>query len=242
MSGHSKWSKIKRTKGLKDVQKGNVFSKLSRIVTLAVIEGGGVTDPENNIKLRMAIDKARASNMPKENISRAIEKGTGPNKSLLREVVYEGFAPHGIALMIQTTTDNPTRTFSEVRNMMERHNGKIGSQGSVAHYFKKCGIATFVKDKNPETDVFQFAQNINAFDIDDDDDVFTVYFPFENLGKVKNYLSGLNPEATEIDYKPLAYISVTDEETLKKIMGLIEALEELEDVHGVFANFQTDIH
>src|SRR5690349_17049701 len=119
MSGHSKWSQIKRKKGVKDAQKGKIFSKLARLITLAVLEGGGITDPNANMKLRMAVEKAKKENMPKENMQRAIERGVSPGKDRLIEVFYEGFGPSGIALMIQATTDNTNRTLNEVRTILE---------------------------------------------------------------------------------------------------------------------------
>src|SRR5438132_496161 len=131
MSGHSKWSKIKRQKEVTDKVKGAAFAKLSRIITLAVIEGGGIPDPVNNVRLRLSIEKAKALNMPKENITRAIEKGAGPHKLELKEVVYEAFAPHGISVIIVATTDNSNRTFAEIRTILERNGGKMGTQGSV---------------------------------------------------------------------------------------------------------------
>ncbi len=237
MSGHSKWSQIKRKKEIKDKEKGNIFSKLSRLITLAVIEGGGITDPVHNVKLRLAIDKARSSNMPKENIKRAIEKGIGPEKSLLKEIVYEGFGPHGASLMILTTTDNPNRTLSEIRSELEKHGGKLGTSGSVSYLFQRCGVISFPKSQNQEEDVFLFAQNINASDIDEDETSFIVYFPFENLGRVGNFLGSLKATPAEINFKPISLIKIEKEEEAKKIQELIEALEGLDDVQRVFSNF-----
>lgn len=237
MSGHSKWSKIKRGKELKDKQKGNIFSKLSRLITLAVIEGGGITDPEHNVKLRLTIDKAKQENLPKENIMRAIEKGIGPDKNLLREVVYEGFGPGGVALIILATTDNPNRTLSEIRNVIEKHGSKLANQGSVSYLFKKCGLAIFDKKETSEGQIFPFAENINAFDIDQDENTIMVYFPFENLGKIKDFIGNLKLKTVEIDFKPLSTIEPVDDEKIKQTLQLIESLESLDDVQKVYSNY-----
>jgi YebC/PmpR family DNA-binding regulatory protein len=145
MSGHNKWSKIKRGKEAKDKVRGNTFSKLSRLITLAVLEGGGITDPNNNIKLRLAIDKAKHFNMPKENIARAVARASGPDKSQIREVIYEGFASAGVGLIIYATTDNPNRTLSEIRNILERHQGKLGTPGSVSYLFNDVAQSALIK-------------------------------------------------------------------------------------------------
>jgi YebC/PmpR family DNA-binding regulatory protein len=237
MAGHSKWKQIKHKKAAKDIKKGAAFSKLSRMITLAVAEGGGIADPDKNVKLRLAIEKARESNMPKDNISRAIEKGSGPEKNELSEVVYEAFGPSGINLMIQTATDNPNRTLSEIRNILDRNGGKLGVHGSVAYLFTKCGVISFEKTKNPQDKVLEFSEKISAFDIEEDDDSITVYLPFENLSKVKDAINGLTGSAAEIDYKPQTQVRVENSGDAKKILALIEALEAQEDVSHVFANF-----
>lgn len=238
MSGHSKWSTIKRKKGLKDQQKGQLFSKLSRQITLAVLEGGGMTDPEKNVKLRMAVEKAKSENMPKENITRAIEKGVGPDRQQLQEVVYEGFAPGGVALLIQTSTDNSNRTHSEIRNVLDKLGGKVASQGAVSYLFTKCAMIVFDNASNNEDDIFDFGDQVQVIDVDEDDVHTTVYFPFENLGRTSTHLGNLIPLAPpELDYKPNSTIQITDPSTAKQILNLIEALEGLDDVHKVFANF-----
>lgn len=136
MAGHSKWAQIKRKKGIKDQEKGTVFTKLSKLITLAVAEGASVTDPDRNIKLRLAVEKAKAANMPKDTIDRAILKGSGPQKNLLKEVVYEGFGPEGTGFIVHATTDNSNRTISEVRNVFDRNGGKLGVSGSLQYLFK----------------------------------------------------------------------------------------------------------
>jgi len=236
MSGHSKWSQIKRKKGIKDQQKGAVFTKISRLISLAVSESG-ITDPNNNIKLRMAIAQAKSANMPKENIKRAIEKGNGPDKSILQEHIYEGFGPEGTVFLIYSTTDNQNRTFTDIKHSFEKNNGKVGSQGSVTYLFKKCGLIVLNKETENEENVFKFADEISAFDIDEDVESYFIYFPYENLGKIpeKTYLSSeVNPE---LDYKPMAYVRINEASTAKKILNLVTELENIEDVHKVFSNF-----
>ena len=241
MSGHNKWSKIKRGKETKDKVRGNIFSKLSRLITLAVLDGGGITDPNHNVKLHLAIDKAKQFNMPKENINRAIERASGLDKTQLKEVVYEGFAPGGAALIILATTDNPNRTLSEIRNILEKHQGKLGNQGSVKYLFQRCGLVSFDKIKVKEESVLDFAEKIKAFDIEQDVDNFFVYFPFENLGKTKEFLGGLEGHHAEIDYKPNSSMPIFDRKRGERITDLIEVLEQLDDIHKVFTNAELKI-
>ena len=236
MSGHNKWSKVKRGKEAKDKIKGSVFSKMSRLITLAVIEGGGITDIGNNIRLRLAVDKAKQFNMPKENINRAIERANGSDKIQLKEIVYEGFAPGGVALIIQTTTDNPNRTLNEIKNILEKGQGKLGSQGSVSYLFQRCGVINLNKNQIKESELLVFAEKISAIDIEEDEQTFSVYFPFENLGRVKDCLNNIEAGSAEIIYKPNSTISISDVRLSQRIMDLIEALEQLDDVHKVFAN------
>lgn len=138
MAGHSKWKQIKHKKAANDQQRAKIFSKISKLITSAVIEGGGFSDPNINVKLRLAIDKAKNANMPKDNIARAIEKGSGPDRVHLKEVLYEGFGPHGVALVVHATTDNSNRTVVEVRSVIEKAGGKLGVQGSVSYLFQVC--------------------------------------------------------------------------------------------------------
>lgn len=237
MSGHSKWSKIKHQKQTKDKQRGMMFSKLSRLITLATIEGGGIGDPGNNIRLRLAIEKAKHFNMPKENIQRAIENALSPGKNQIKEIVYEGFGPGGIALIIVTATDNPNRTSSEIRNMLERHEGKLGSPGSVLYLFQKCAVVSLSKTSVNEEQMLAFAQKIDAFDIVQNEDDFDVFFPFENIGKVKEALKNISADPPDIDYKPLSFVHIEDFQIAKKIITLIDVLEELDDVQKAYANF-----
>jgi len=242
MSGHSKWANIKRQKQANDLIRGNIFSKLSRAVTLAVIDGGGISDPEHNVKLRLAIEKARQLNMPKDNIQRAIEKGAGPDRVQLKEIIYEAFGPSGAALIILVTTDNVNRTLSEIRSILERHEGKLGNHGSVSYLFQKCAVIIFKKSDVEEGKVLSFSEEINAFDIDEDDTHFSVYLPYENLGRIKDHIHELKYEIAEIDFKPATSLPISDEAKAKKIVSLVNALEADQDVQKVFTNADIPAH
>ena len=235
MSGHSKWSKVKRQKGITDIQKGRVFAKLSKLITMAVIEGGGIGDPAHNVKLRFIIEKARQENMPKDNIERAIEKASGPNKLALKEVHYEAFAKHGVALLIIATTDNANRTTSEVKNALDRHGSKLGIPGSVSYLFQHCMVVVLNKSDNTEEIVFKFAETMNAYDIEEEGDSYTMYIPFQNAGKLKDHSGTLKIVSHEIEYRPLTSIQIPKEEE-QLVIELIEALEDLDDVQSVFTN------
>ena len=236
MSGHSKWANIKRKKQANDMVKANVFAKMSHLITIAVIEGGGIIEPENNVKLRLAIDKAKSSNMPKENIKRAIEKGFGPNRLMLKEMIYEGFGPYGISLLILSTTDSSNRTSSEIRNMLEKNSGKLGTIGSVSYLFKKCAFVSFKKDEVNEDLVFKIGEKLQAFEVNEDDSHFFVFFPFSNFGLLKTHLDGVKYDLAEIDYLPTSPVTL-DQDKEKKVLDLIEALEELDDIQRVYTNF-----
>ncbi|MFN4212890.1 MAG: YebC/PmpR family DNA-binding transcriptional regulator [Microgenomates group bacterium] len=239
MSGHSKWANIKRQKQAADLKRGNLFSKLSRAITVAVLEGGKITDPEHNVKLRLAIEKAKAANMPKENIQRAIERGVGKGTEALKEVIIEAFGPSGVAFLVLAATDNINRTISQIRQVLDRGGGKLGSSGSVRYQFNRCGLATFSRSKVKEEAVLDFSEKIGAFDIDSDDNFFYVYFPFENLGRVKEAMAKEAVyDSVEIDFKPNSLIKIDDKETATKILALVDQLEELDDVQKVFANFE----
>lgn len=238
MSGHSKWSQIKRKKEAKDLQKGRVFSKLSRLITLAVKEGGGITDPEKNFKLRLAVEKAKEYNMPKENIQRAIDRAKGGGDQELKEVIYEAFAPGGVSLIILATTDNPNRTLSEIRQILNHYGGKLGSAGTTSFLFEKCGLAIFNKASTKEQEVLDFVEQVGALDIEENQDSFFVYLPFEKIGYAHQFLNQLKTKSLEIDYRPKSVIEIKDKETAEKVLFLVEALESQEDVQKVYANFE----
>ncbi|NTU46390.1 YebC/PmpR family DNA-binding transcriptional regulator [Candidatus Roizmanbacteria bacterium] len=235
MSGHSKWANIKRKKEVNDKARSNVFAKLARYITLAVVEGGGVTNPDHNVKLRLAVEKARQANMPKENITRSIEKGAGSDSAALKEIRYEAFGPGGSALIILAATDNQNRSFAAIRNVVERHSGKMGGPGSVSYLFEQCGMVIFPKTTNTEDAVLDFADRLKAIDIEEEEEETIVYVPFEDVGKLTTELQGLEVSNTEVVFKPNAYVEVSPEQS-EQITNLIEALEEQEDVQNVFTN------
>ncbi len=235
MVGHSKWSKIKRQKQVSDIAKGALFAKLSRSITFAVQKGGGVTDPGLNVRLRLAVDKARELNVPKENIQRAIERGSGTNAQALKEVRYEAFAPHGVMLIIIAATDNPNRTYSEIRNALEHQGGKLGEQGSAMYLFQQCGTVRFHKQDTAEPAVLKAAENLQAFDIEQDEESYTLYFPFENIRKLSDGAPVGTYDPPEVDYRAENNLQLTpDQEVL--LLRLIESLEALDDVQSVYTN------
>jgi YebC/PmpR family DNA-binding regulatory protein len=239
MSGHSKWANIKNKKAANDKIKGATFAKVSRMITLAVVEGGGLTNPDANFKLRLAIDKAHAANMPKDNIQRAIDKGHGADASMLKEVVYEAFGPHGVAYMILCATDNPTRTHNEVKGIIEKRGGKMGNQGSVGYLFQKCAVMQFDLNDATEEQVFEFGEALHAYDIDEGEGTITVYFPFDQFGKAKAALgSALHPKRFDVEYRSLSPVNVANENEAKQVIELADALEALTDVHTVFSNLE----
>jgi len=206
------------------------------MITLAVITNSGISDPQKNVKLRLAIEKAKQANMPKENINRAIEKATKPDNSSLKEIIYEAFGPEGVALIIEGSSDNPNRTLSELRNVLSNFNAKLATPGAVSYLFKKCGLVIIKKEKVSEEKIFELADKLYSFDIDQDEEVFYIYFPFENLGHVKEIFGEITPDSVEIDYKPQTLIKVTDKQKAKTIIDLIQALENLDDIQKVYFN------
>lgn len=240
MSGHSKWSTIKRQKGAADIKRGQIFTKLSNAIIIAVREGGGIGDPQTNFKLRLAIDKARASNMPKENIERAIERGQGIGAGAnLENVVYEGFTPGGVALIIEATTDNRLRTTSEVRNVVEKSGGTLASPGAVSYQFAQKGLITVRKDGKTLDDIFLLAADKGAEDVEEAGNEVLVYTKPDELAKIKDELSkeGILIVEAELIRKPITIVQIPNKEAAQKILSFMEKLESLDDVQRVYANF-----
>lgn len=240
MSGHSKWSSIKRQKGVADVKRGQTFTKFSKAIIIAVHEGGGVGDPNQNFKLRLIIEKARSINMPKENIERAIEKGmgVGAKGEGLAEVVCEGFGPGGVALIVEAATDNTKRTTSEIKNIFDRSGGSFGQPGSVSYQFETKGFIIVKKDTKSFEDIFLLAIDAGALDVEENGNEVFLYTKPEELFKVKEALTsqGLIVLEYEQTRKPTITVAVTDKETVAKILNFIERLENLDDVQKVYAN------
>ncbi len=236
MSGHSKWSTIKRKKGAADAKRGQLFTRLGREIAIAAREGGG--DPESNFKLRLAVDKARANNMPKENIERAILRGTGGLKGEdLAEVWYEGYAPHGVALMIQALTDNRNRTISEVRRALTRAGGNMAESGAVSWQFQRKGYLSVPSDNVDPDTLFETAVEAGADDVIIGDDSIEIYTPMESFQAVRQKLleAGIEPSEADLTMVPTTTIELDPKDALQ-VMGVIEAIEELDDVQQVFSN------
>lgn len=237
MSGHSKWATIKRQKGANDAKRGALFTKLSKAVTIAVSAGGGVADPAQNFRLRLAYEAARAANMPKENIERAIEKAAGKAGNALEEVLYEGFGPGGVGIIVEAATDNKNRTTSEVQNVFNKNGGNMGAMGSVSYQFKKMGQLLVEKGNKSFDELFLEAADAGAEDVEDSEDMAYVYTHPGDLAKVRDGLSqkGIVVKEMELVWQPTMTTAV-DEQTGEKVMNLLEKLEELDDVQKTYSN------
>jgi YebC/PmpR family DNA-binding regulatory protein len=240
MAGHSKWAGIKHKKAIVDAKRGKLFTKLARAITVAAKEGGG--DPTGNPGLQLAIQKAKDASMPKDNIERAIAKGTGAgaDADALENVVYEGYGPGGVALLIEAVTDNRNRTGSEVRHILSKHNGNLGEPGSVAYNFDKKGVVVVDANRYAEGDLM-IAIEAGAQDIAVDDDVFEVITEPSDLTAVRAALeeAGIEFESAEVTQQPKVLVTL-DEDGAGKLLRLIEALEDNDDVDEVHANFDVD--
>ncbi len=235
MSGHSKWSTIKRKKGATDLKRSAEFTKLARLVEVAARYGA---DPEMNPRLKLAIQKARGANMPMANIEKSIRKGAGldTDKSQIEEVTYEGLGPGNVAVMILALTDNRNRTVSELRNLFTKAGGSLGNSGSVAWQFRDRGVLTVPKT-GPDLEL-KFI-DAGAEDFTDAGDVWEVYTPPKQLAQVKQNLinAGVSVLEDKLTLVPTTMVSVNDPATAKKVLGLMEVLDENPDVSEVFANF-----
>uniref|UniRef100_A0A7C6EID7 Probable transcriptional regulatory protein ENV70_05255 n=1 Tax=candidate division WOR-3 bacterium TaxID=2052148 RepID=A0A7C6EID7_UNCW3 len=238
MSGHSKWAKIKRKKAGADAARGRLFTKLIREITIAARHGGG--DPNANPRLRTAIDEARAANMPNENIERAIKRGTGQlnDGQALEEVVYEGYGPNGVAILIEAVTDNRNRTTSEIKHILSRHNGSLGTQGSVAWQFQTRGIITIDARKYDEDTILSLALDGGAIDVKNEDGSYQVVTTPETFNKIREIFKNNNIEVLSSEITKIPQNTVPlNEKDAEKVLKLFEALDELEDVQHVYGNF-----
>ena len=237
MSGHSKWASIKHKKAVVDARRGQHFTKLARAITVAAREGGG--DPTGNSGLALAIQKARDASMPKDNIERAIAKGTGEGADAeqIESVVYEGYGPGGVALLIEALTDNRNRTGAEMRHILGKHGGNLGEPGSVSYLFDKRGVVVVDANRYSEDDLMP-AIDAGAEDISLDEDVYEVITEPSDLAAAREALaaSGVEIESADLTQRPRARVPV-DESDAGKLMKLIDALEENDDVNAVHANF-----
>ncbi len=243
MAGHSKWSQIKHKKAAQDAKRGKIFTKLIKEITVAARLGGG--DPAGNPRLRTAIEAAKAANMPKNNIERAIKKGTGELEGVAyEEVTYEGYGPGGVAVLVEAITDNRQRTVAEVRHIFAKRGGNMGEPGSVAWIFEKKGLILVDKSKVDEETIMEAALEAGAEDIKDGESVWEVETAPEALNEVKEALKagGIEIQSAEISMIPQNVIKVEDEDQAKKLLALMGALEENDDVQNVYANFDIPDH
>lgn len=240
MSGHSKWATIKRSKAAVDAKKGKMFTKVAREIIAAAKQGGG--DPNLNARLRSAILAAKAVNMPSDNIKKAIMKGTGELAAeALEDIIYEGYGPGGVAIMVETTTDNKNRTASDIRSMFAKHNGNMGEPGSVAWMFTKQGVITLKKSAIGEDELLNLALEAGADDVQTDDpETSTVVCEPANFEAVYNAIkSKTEPETAEVTLSPKNYVAV-EGKAAEQLLKLLDALEDHDDVQKVHANFDID--
>ncbi len=240
MSGHSKWATIKRKKAVTDAKRGKAFTQIIKEITIAARMGGG--DPKGNPRLRLAVDKAKGANMPADNIKRAIQKGTGELPGVTYEdAVYEGYGPGGVAIIIESITDNKNRTVSEIRHLLERHNGKFGASNSVAWMFHRKGIIRVAKAGYTEDALMDIVLEAGAEDMKLEDDMFEIVTTPESFESVRQTLEAKNVkmEESEIQLIPENTVKVDGKEA-ESILKLVDALEEHEDVQRVTANFDID--
>jgi YebC/PmpR family DNA-binding regulatory protein len=238
MSGHSKWSTIKRQKGANDAKRGAIFTKLANMIALAAKSGGG--DPDMNPGLALAISKAKAANVPNANIDKAIKRGTGElGGAVIEEMTYEGYGPGGIAVIVECASDNRNRTYSDVRTAFAKNGGNIAETGSVAFQFERKGVIQIAKTGDDEADELT-AIDSGAEDILDDDDQWTIYTDAKQLNEVKKNLEaeGLEIKETSLSFVPKTKVSIAEESTQAKVMKLMDALDELDDVVETHTNFE----
>ena len=236
MSGHSKWATIKRKKGALDAKRGKIFTRLIREITIAARQAGG--DPDGNPRLRLAIDNAKSANMPADNIDRAIKKATGELEgSQISELTYEGYGPGGVALLIEVATDNKNRTVAEIRHIFSRGLGNLGETGSVAWMFERKGIITLKRDGKSEDELMEIVLDAGADDLTTEEDFFEVTTTLENFEPVRKKIldNKLIVENASLQWIAKNSVPIKDDDA-EKLMKLIEALEESDDVQNVFSN------
>jgi YebC/PmpR family DNA-binding regulatory protein len=242
MSGHNKWSTIKHKKAREDAKRGKAFTKIIREITVSAREGGG--DPDSNPRLRAAVAAAKAANMPSDNVTRAIQRGTGELPGVTyEEVQYEGYGPGGVAVLLQTMTDNRNRTTPEVRHLFSKHGGNLGENGCVSWLFTRKGLILIPRDGAPgEDELMEIALEVGAEDLDTDDrEYYRVYTAPDELHQVKDALeaNGVQPEAAEFDMEPSTTQRLEGKQA-QQMIRLMEAFDDHDDVQNVWANFDID--
>lgn len=236
MSGHSKWSTIKRQKEATDIKRGKIFSKLAKAITITAREGA---DANTNFKLRLEIERAKQVNMPKENIKRAIDKASGgTGEGQLEEVIYEGYGPGGIAVIAEAATDNRNRTTAEIKKMFERGGGSLGGPGSVGYQFKPMGLITVQKGAKPDEQILKII-DLEVEEVEEAADALEVYVQSQNLGKVKESLDqgGFKVLNVELAKQPENEVQINDPEKAVKILKFMDSLQEHDDIQKIYANF-----
>jgi YebC/PmpR family DNA-binding regulatory protein len=239
MSGHNKWSKIKRKKGANDAKRSKVWARITRDLMIAARDGGG--DPGMNPKLSLAVDKAKAENMPKDNVERAIKRGTGEIESAFyEEMSYEGYGPGGVAVFVEVLTDNLNRSVADVRHAFSRHGGNLGTSGSVAYLFERKGSIDVPADLD-ELELFELVAEAGGEDLERDGDTFTITTPVEAFGAVQAALreKGIESKDATLEYVPTTTVSLQPDEA-RRVARLIEALEDLDDVQSVYTTLELD--
>jgi YebC/PmpR family DNA-binding regulatory protein len=240
MSGHSKWATIKRKKAAVDARRGKMFTRLIKEITIAAREGGG--DPSGNPRLRLAIDNAKAANMPQDNIERAIKKATGELEGVIyHELIYEGYAPGGVAILVEVATDNKNRTVAEVRHIFSKNGGTLGENGSVAWMFNRKGIISLSKQGKSEEEIMEMILDYGADDLQTEDEFYEVQTSVEAFEPVRRALidNNITIENASLQWIAQNTIRITGEDA-EKVMKLIEGLEDIDDVQNVYSNADFD--
>lgn len=236
MSGHSKWSTIKRQKEATDIKRGKIFSKLAKAITIAAREG---SDPESNFKLRLEIERAKEANMPKENIERAIAKARGEGEEgQLEEIIYEGYGPEGVAVIVEAATDNRNRTTAEVKNIFERGGGSLGGPGAVSYQFKPMGLITVKKSDNPNEQILKII-DLGVEDVEEASDALEVYTQSKGLGQVREKLieNGFEVLSAELVQQAKNEVFINQPQKAAKVLKFMDNFQEHDDIQRAFANF-----
>lgn len=241
MSGHSKWATIHRQKETTDQKRGAAFTKISNAIIVAIRDSGGIIDPESNFKLRLAIEKGRSINMPKENVQRAIDRGSGKSDSgEISEITYEGYGPGGVGILVETATDNKQRTVQEIKNIFDKNGGTIASPGAVSFNFKKVGFILLPVGQDKDEEILKII-DLGAEDVEESSEGFLeVYSGPDQLMALRKKIVeiGYIPQTVELIMKPINLVNVNDPKTVHQILGLMEKLESSDDVQKVYANFE----
>jgi YebC/PmpR family DNA-binding regulatory protein len=241
MSGHSKWATIRRKKGALDAKRGAIFTKITKELTVAAKMGG--PNPEGNPRLRLAILKAKSVNMPKDNIERAIKKGAGELEGVVyEECIYECFAPGGVAIMVEALTDKKSRTTPEIKNILTKNGGSLGNPGSVSRLFERKGIITLKSDQITEEELIELAAGAGAEDVSLEEDIFQILTSPDDYEAVQTALNnrGLQTIESGVKYLPQVKVQVSDQDTATRIIRILDALEDHDDVQSVNSNFEPD--